>query len=102
MDEQLKCLRCEGVMQFAKNEKLQLGQHGWLLGDLPNLFAGALEVGIYVCKKCGKIEFYQTAENTLISDIAQKKCPSCGKTCDLDYPKCPYCKFDLSSESDFI
>ena len=45
----LKCLRCGHVMDFAGQEKLQLGQAGWILGDLPNLFAGALEVQIYCC-----------------------------------------------------
>lgn len=26
------------------------------------------------------------------TEIAQKTCPNCGKTHDIDYPKCPYCK----------
>ena len=29
-------------MRYIKREKLQLGQTGWVLGDLPNLFAGAM------------------------------------------------------------
>ncbi len=89
----LSCLRCNGFMQHIQNEKLQLGQTGWILGDLPNLFAGAMEVSIYTCPKCGKIEFFQT-DNNEDEHIAQKKCPRCGKRHDFDYPKCPFCKFD--------
>ena len=40
----LKCLRCGTSMDFLGEENLQLGKTGWLLGDLPNLFAGALKV----------------------------------------------------------
>lgn len=43
----LHCLRCGGAMSFLGKEQLQLGKTGWLLGDLPNLFAGALEVELY-------------------------------------------------------
>ena len=59
MANSLNCLRCGTGMQFIKHEKFQLGQTGWVLGDLPNLFAGAMEIEIYVCPKCGKLEFFQ-------------------------------------------
>jgi len=55
----MKCLRCDGEMKFIGTEKLQLGKTGWLLGDLPNLLSGALEVGIYCCDKCGRYEFFR-------------------------------------------
>ncbi len=88
----LPCLRCDATMRHFKTEKLQLGETGWILGDLPNLFAGSLEVDIYICPKCGKIEFFQTeAEDDGIT-IQQKKCPECGQMHDIDYPKCPFCK----------
>lgn len=38
--ENLKCLRCGAAMKSAGRETIQLGQTGWLLGDLPNLLAG--------------------------------------------------------------
>ena len=53
MANQLNCLRCGAGMRFIRREKFQLGQTGWVLGDLPNLFAGAMEIEIYVCPKCG-------------------------------------------------
>ena len=91
MDE-MNCLRCSEQMQFLKREKIQLGETTWFLGDARNLWAGALEVDIYVCTNCGKIEFFmpEPAEEAL----PQKKCPNCGKTHDFDYPKCPFCKYE--------
>ena len=46
---QFDCLRCGTAMRFVGQEKLQLGQASWLLGDWPNLVAGALEVSIMAC-----------------------------------------------------
>ena len=87
-----QCLRCEKEMRHIGREKLQLGQTGWLLGDLPNLFAGALKVDIYACPYCNKMEFFmaESFEDTL----PQRECPKCGKMHDFDYPKCPFCKYD--------
>ena len=69
MSNNMPCLRCGHEMNHIKTEKLQLGQTGWILGDLPNLLAGAMEVDIYTC-------------------------PNCGKKHNFDYPKCPFCKYD--------
>ena len=95
MKKDLQCLRCGQKMNYIKKEKLQLGQTGWLLGDLPNLVAGAMEVDIYTCPQCGKIEFFLAeAEND--DELPQKQCPNCGKWHDFDYPKCPFCKYDYN------
>lgn len=90
----MKCVRCEGEMSFVMREKLQLGQTGVILGDLPNLIAGALLVNIYVCSECGKVEFYMAEPDLRDEALPQKKCPRCGTYHDFDYPKCPACKFD--------
>ena len=90
----IKCLRCEGEMHCIGTEKIQLGQTGWFLRDLPNLLAGALEVEIYSCKVCGKIEFFQSETASVNASIATTKCPKCGKIHDIDCPKCPFCKYD--------
>lgn len=70
-----------------------MGETGWLLGDLPNLLAGAMEVDVYTCPQCGSIEFFQT-DHTPGEEIPQVQCPHCGKKHDCDYPKCPWCKYD--------
>lgn len=85
-------------MNYIMTEKIQLGQTEWLMGDLPNLFAGAMELDIYSCPHCGKIEFFQSKPQNSENTIAQKKCPVCGKTHDIDYPKCPFCKFDYTAK----
>ena len=96
----MPCTRCGGEMNHIKTEKLQLGQTGWILGDWPNLIAGALEVDIFCCSGCGKLEFYRAdmhEERTFAarqhrpSDLPQKTCPHCGIQHDFDYPACPLC-----------
>ena len=89
---ELNCLRCGRQMRYIGREKLQLGQTGWVLGDLPNLFAGAMSVDIYTCPECRKMEFYLADE--IEEELPQKQCPNCGKKHDFDYPKCPFCKYE--------
>ena len=87
----LSCLRCGGQMQFLAREQIQLGKTGWILGDLPNLFAGALEAEIFVCPNCRKLEFYAADTQVEGEELPKKTCPTCGTVHDFDYPKCPKC-----------
>ena len=87
----MECLRCGESMRYIKREKIQLGEMSWVLGEASNLWAGALEVDIYACTRCGKIEFYMPEP---LNELPQKQCPNCGKTHDFDYPKCPFCKYE--------
>ena len=91
--EERTCLRCGEQMQFLAHERLQLGKTGWVLGDLPNLLAGALEVNIFVCPHCLKLEFF-AAEQEVSAELPKKTCPVCGTAHDFDFPKCPNCKHD--------
>ena len=95
MENNISCLRCGKRMKHIGREKLQLGQAGWILGDLPNLLAGAIEVDIYRCPDCKKLEFF-AAEMEEEEELPQKQCPQCGKLHDFDYPKCPYCKHNYN------
>ena len=95
--KRLSCLRCGETMQYLAQERIQLGKTGWILGDLPNLFAGALDIHIYVCPACRKLEFYATEEGAGAEEIPQKTCPACGTVHDFDYPQCPKCKYDYYS-----
>ena len=96
MEKNMECLRCGRQMNHIGREKLQLGQTGWILGDLPNLLAGAIEVDIYSCPKCKKLEFF-LSENEEYDELPQKQCPKCGKWHDFDYPKCPVCKHNYNA-----
>ena len=94
----LKCLRCGEDMQFMSREDFQLGRTGWILGDWPNLLAGAMELDVYACKGCGKVELFLPEgeiEGGDAGEMPQKKCPKCGATIDFDYPNCPVCKYDF-------
>ena len=92
------CLRCHTEMKFYSKEQLQLGKTGWVLGDLPNLVAGALLVNIYVCPSCHKLEFFAVNESSTDDLLPQRTCPACGTKHDFDYPKCPKCKHDYYSD----
>ena len=94
-NKKMNCLRCRGEMLFQMRKKIQLGQTGWVLGDLPNLVAGALEMDIYACSECGKAEFFLAtpADDGDRPQIAQTQCPQCGRQHDIDYPKCPFCHY---------
>ena len=95
----LKCLRCHTPMEFLGEEQIQLGKTGWLLGDLPNLFAGAMRVHMFRCRRCGKIEFFSgdgTFETTGgQKEVPRKICPACAAELDEDCPCCPICGLRL-------
>ncbi len=54
----MECLRCGSPMQYKGAEQLQLGKTGFFTGSWSNLLSGALDVAIYECPDCGKIEFF--------------------------------------------
>lgn len=93
--KKMKCLRCLSDMQYIATKEIQLGKTSWLLGDLPNLIAGSMQLSVYSCKNCGKIEFFQAdgEDEKNDSSLAQMQCPNCGKKHDIDYPKCPFCNY---------
>ncbi len=90
---QFNCLRCDTAMRFLGEEDIQLGKTGWLLGDLPNLIAGAMRVAIYICPNCSKLEFYASEDDADENGLPKRTCPNCGTVHDFDYPKCPKCKY---------
>lgn len=95
----LDCLRCDTKMEFLKRENVQLGKTGWFAGDLSNLLSGAMELEIYSCPKCGKVEFFQPFDGESTGDeLPKRTCPKCGRVHDIDYPKCPSCKFDYNEK----
>ena len=89
--ETIVCSHCHETMRFLARERLQLGKTGWILGDLPNLIAGALEVNIYLCPSCRKLEFFAAEAACDEDELPQRRCPKCATEHDFDYPKCPKC-----------
>ena len=37
----------------------QLGRTGWIMGDLPNLLAGSMELALFRCERCGQIKYIE-------------------------------------------
>ena len=100
MGKHIDCLRCGQAMKHIRTEKIQFGQTGWILGDLPNLFAGAMEVEIYSCPQCKKLEFFlpeYKIEESKQEDVPQRSCPLCGRKHDAEDSNCPFCNFDYHS-----
>ena len=95
--DRTKCLRCGGQMVYVGREHLQKGKAGVFLGSWDNILSGALDVEVYVCRKCHKIDFYAAEgsdeEEPAGEDgaMARIPCPYCGKLHDLDDAVCPRC-----------
>ena len=92
MANQLNCLRCGTRMQFLGRDKLQR-RPDLLLSDLTFALAGGMEIDIYSCPKCRKIELFQPEATS--DGLAQKQCPVCGAVLDFDYGRCPYCEHEF-------
>ena len=119
----IKCLRCGASMKFGMQQKFQMGEASFLLGDWSHWLNGALELEVWFCPECGKVEFFvpgstqnlpvkqsepvQAEEFDYVGSMVnegidavskdgmpQKKCPTCGREHDFDYPRCPYCKLE--------
>ena len=58
-------------MQYKGTDQIQLGRTGFFIGTLSNLLSGALDVAIFECPDCGKIEFYNP-EKAYPTDGADK------------------------------
>ena len=93
-----RCGNCGHRMEYVKSEQMQLGKYSGILGNWPNWIAGALDVEIWSCPSCRKLDFYWSGpsgegpEGREDEDhMAQTTCPACGCVHDLDDPKCPGC-----------
>ena len=93
-----RCGNCRSEMKFIRREDIQLGKASMLIGMWPNIWAGALDVELWGCPNCRKLDFYWGDPSEASKEgwededhIAQTVCPSCGTEHDLDDPKCPRC-----------
>ena len=53
------CPYCQLQMEYCGAHKIQLGRYGLFLGHLDNFFSGSLDVQIYECPQCGKLEMFR-------------------------------------------
>ena len=95
-----ECLRCSGTMKSIGTQEIQLGRASFIFGALGNLAAGSLEVDIYVCSGCGRVEFYAAPEvipaidGTYEHDPDTVMCPRCEEIHDIGLTSCPKCGYN--------
>lgn len=56
--KKINCLRCEVPMHFSGNYKFHEGTRLGLFGNLFEAFVNRETFDIYLCPKCGKVEFF--------------------------------------------
>ncbi len=54
----LDCLRCQIPLVFTGNYKFHEGARLGILGNLLEAFVNRESFDLYICPKCGKVEFY--------------------------------------------
>ncbi|MBQ8510389.1 MAG: hypothetical protein IJ493_10840 [Clostridia bacterium] len=98
------CLRCHAPMNHIRTASLltREGDSPLPVGHLYRNEISSLEVDIWCCPGCGHLELFRhdTDYDTDTDDgdtIAQRKCPRCGRLHDIDYPKCPFCKYSYNT-----
>ena len=93
MEKNIRCLRCDRPMNLIKQEHLFLGKVGVQFGDLHYTPSRGLDVEVWCCPVCGKLELFRRQKQAQEDEegIAQTACPACGIRYDLDSPKCPVC-----------
>ncbi len=57
-DNDLPCLRCGAMLDYAGNFKFHEGPRIGVLGGIFELFVNREGFDVYVCPSCGKAEFY--------------------------------------------
>ena len=87
--------RFERQLLELNNELIQMGS---MIEHAIEMGISALvrqDVDILCCSDCGKLEFFRgewsELEDPEGSGIARMECPSCGRSYELDSPKCPFC-----------
>ena len=57
-ERDINCLRCNVRLLFSGNYKFHEGTRYGVLGNVFELFTNRESFDLYICPKCGKIEFY--------------------------------------------
>src|SRR5262245_42967056 len=54
----LRCPRCPATLDYVGTKKFHEGTRWGVLGDLGELFTNRESFDIYVCPRCGRVEFF--------------------------------------------
>ena len=55
----INCPYCSLPMVYRGASRIQLGRFGFFIKNWDNLLSGSLDVQIYECPKCGKLEMFR-------------------------------------------
>lgn len=58
MSSPVECVRCNQSMNYVGTKSFHQGTNWGLLGELGELFVGRERLDMYVCERCGKVEFF--------------------------------------------
>ena len=54
----LRCPRCPSTLDYVGTKKFHEGTRWGLMGELGELFVNRESFDIYVCPRCGRVEFF--------------------------------------------
>lgn len=86
MERSLTCLRCGDEMVALGTREFQLGRETIFFDS--HLWEGAMELEIFGCPSCGKIEFFSEKAREW---AAEYECPVCHARYPRDAERCPKC-----------
>lgn len=56
---EISCVRCEAKSEYAGTKRFHEGSNlGFIFGDWGHLFENHERYDVYVCRTCGKVEFF--------------------------------------------
>ncbi len=61
-DRDVDCVHCQVKLMYSGNYKFHEGARLGVFGNLLEAFVNRMSFDIYVCPKCGKVEFYVPQE----------------------------------------
>ncbi len=61
--KKINCLRCKTAMLYSGNYKFHEGMPTGFFGAIGELFINRESFDLYLCPKCGKVEFFSSSHN---------------------------------------
>jgi len=69
--KEIKCSSCGEMLTFLKEASLQIGKYEGIFGSLTGQGKEELEMEVYVCPACSKIEMY--AKKAALESLKEKE-----------------------------
>jgi len=63
--KKINCLRCNLLMHYLGNYRFHEGVKTGVFGSLFEIFVNRESFDLYLCSKCGKVEFFSPIKNDL-------------------------------------